>query len=293
MLQAAVWVGRMFTATLIALSWHRPSTDFLSLRSRPASLGSRMYFSFVLCFELSVSKLPSFSCKSLINFSQVSISSFFTLRLHRAPAVRLIDSSISRSSTPSTSTSSRLSRSPPPSYPSAAAATTGRSLDPPELLDSLSLSSAPIPLRTRHATGPVFGHPSLRPAAFNPPSPRASSSPTPMPLPQSQSQSRSHSRNEEEDEDAMDWTPTTSPAARPEPASRGLFHARKISDASTGLETLFERTIIIDPSGPGSMTLRTRRGRGSNKNSRRWSWGWVYALSLVPLFGMMYYQLLR
>jgi hypothetical protein len=261
--------------------------DFLSLRPRPASLGSRIYFSFVLCFELFVSKLPSFSCKPPINFSQVSISSFFTLRLHRAPAVRLIDSSMSRSSTPSTSTPSRPSRSPPPSYPVATTTNTRRSLDPPELLDSLSLSSAPIPLRTRHATGPVFGHPSLRPATFNPPpSPRASSAPAPTPLPQSQSR-------EEEEEDAMDWTPTTSPAARPEPASRGLFHARKISDASTGLETLLERTNIIDLSERGSMSSRTRRGGGSSKSPQRWSWGWVYALSLVPLIGMMYYQLLR
>ncbi|KAN0121670.1 Ima1 N-terminal domain containing protein [Russula decolorans] len=277
-LQAAVWVGRMCTATMIALSWHRPSMDFLSLRSRPASLGNRIYFSFVLCFELFV-----------------SISSFFTLRLHRAPAVRLIDSSISRSSsTPITSTSSRPSRSPPPSYPpaaTAAAATNIRhSLDPPELLDSLSLSSAPIPLRTRHAKGPVFGHPSLRPATFNPPSPRASSAPapthTPLPLPQSQSR-------DEEDEDAMDWTPTTSPAAvRAEPASRGLFHARKMSDASTGLETLLERTNILDRSEPGGMSSRTRRGGGSSKSPQTWSWGWVYALSLVPLVGMMYYQLL-
>jgi hypothetical protein len=226
-------------------------------------------------------------------FSQVSISSFFTLRLHRAPAVRLIDSSISRSSTPSTSAPSRPSRpsrSPPPSYPVASTTNTRRSLDPPELLDSLSLSSAPIPLRTRHATGPVFGHPSLRPATFNlPPSPRASSAPAPAPTPLPQSQSQSHSRGEE-DEDAMDWTPTTSPAARPEPASQGLFPARKMSDASTGLETLLERTNIIDLSERGSMTSRTRRGGGSSK---RWSWGWVYALSLVPLVGMMYYQLLR
>jgi hypothetical protein len=47
----------MFTATLVAVSWHRPSMDFLSMRSRPASLGSRIYFTIVLCFELSVSKL--------------------------------------------------------------------------------------------------------------------------------------------------------------------------------------------------------------------------------------------
>ena len=168
-------------------------------------------------------------------------------------------------------------------------ANTRRSLDPPELLDSLSLSSAPIPLRTRHATGPVFGHPSLRPATFNPPSPRASSAPapTPMPLPQSQSQSQSC---DDEDEDAMDWTPTTSPVARPEPVSRGLFHARKISDVTTGLETLFERTNIIDQSEPGR---QTRRRGGSSKSPQRWSWGWVYALSLVPLVGMMYYQLFR
>ncbi|KAF8499278.1 Ima1 N-terminal domain-containing protein [Russula emetica] len=270
-----VAVGRMFTATLVALSWHRPSTDFLSLRPRPASLGSRIYFSFVLCFELFV-----------------SISSFFTLRPHRAPAVRLIDSSISRFTTPSTSTSSRPSRSPPPSYPAATTTTTSmttntrRSLDPPELLDGLSLSSAPIPLRTRHATGPVFGYPSLRPTTFNPPSPRASSAPAPA---QSQSQSRDE---EEEDEDAMDWTPTTSPAARPEPASRGLFHVQ-ISDATTGLETLLERANIIDPSELGRMTSRTRRRGGSSKSLQRWSWGWVYALSLVPLVGMMYYQLLR
>jgi hypothetical protein len=46
----------MFTATVVAFSWHRPSMDFLSLGSRPASLRSRIYFSFVLCFELFVSK---------------------------------------------------------------------------------------------------------------------------------------------------------------------------------------------------------------------------------------------
>src|SRR6266849_2130980 len=63
--------------------------DFLSLRSHPASLSSRIYFSFVLCFELFASKLSSFSCKPPIIFSQVSISSFFTLRLYRAPDVHL------------------------------------------------------------------------------------------------------------------------------------------------------------------------------------------------------------
>jgi len=264
----------MVTTSLIALSWHRPSVDFLSLRSRPASFNSRIYFTIASCFEISVSRPPTSSYKPLIDPSQVSIYSFFSLRLHRAPAVRLIDSSASRSSTPNISTSSRPSRSPPPSYD------TPRTLDPPELLDSLSLSSASIPLRTRHTTGPVFGHASLRPATFNPSSPPASSAPAPASAPQSQ------------DEDAMDWTPTASPV-RPEPASRGLLPARKVPDATTGLETLFERTIIIDSSGPGSMSSRAKRRGGSSKSPPTWSWGWVYTLSLVPLVGVMYYHLLR
>ena len=214
--------------------------------------------------------------------------SFFTLRLHRAPAVRLrlIDSSTSRSSTPSTSTF-RPSRSPPPSYaPAASASTTTittntpRTLDPPELLDSLSLSSAPIPLRTWHATGPVFGRASLRPATFNPPSPPASSTPAHVPALRS---------CDEEDEDAMDWTPTTSPV-RPELASRGPLPARKVPDATTGLETLLERTNIIDSSEPGNKFSRAKRG--ASKSPPTWSWGWVYTLSLVPLVGgVMYYHL--
>jgi hypothetical protein len=217
--------------------------------------------------------------------------SFFTLRLHRAPAVRLrlIDSSTSRSSTPSISTS-RPSRSPPPSYAPAVAASattttittnTPRTLDPPDLLDSLSLSSAPIPLRTRHATGPVFGHASLRPATFNPPSPPASSTPAHAPA------LRSH---DDEGEDAMDWTPTTSPV-RPELASRGPLPARKVPNATTGLETLLERT-NIDSSEPGNRSSRAKRGARLGESPPTWSWGWVYVLSLVPLVGgVMYYHL--
>lgn len=268
------------------MSWYRPSMDFLSLRSRPASVSSRIYFSFALCFEVSVSRTLSFSCKPLIGLSQVSIYSFFTLRLHRAPAVRLIDSSTSRSSTPSIGASLRPSRSPPPSYATNAATTattsTPRTLDPPELLDSLSLSSAPIPLRTWRATGPVFGYSSLRPTTLNRPSPPASSTPAPTPAPQS---------HDEEDEDAMDWIPTAS-LVRPELASRGPLPARKVVDATTGLETLLERT-NIDSSESRSWSSRDKR-RGMLGNSpRKWSWGWVYALSLIPLVAVMYYHLLR
>ncbi|KAI0257681.1 Ima1 N-terminal domain-containing protein [Lactifluus subvellereus] len=162
-LQAAAWLVRMFTSSLIAVSWHRPSMDYLSLRSSPASISSRVFFSFALCFELFT-----------------SVYSFLTLRLHRAPSVRLIDTPYSRASTPSTNaTPSRPSSSPPPHTAPATTTTTASYLslsyartgthDPHDLLDSLSLAAAPIPLRTRHpqhahphasaGPGPIFGHP--------------------------------------------------------------------------------------------------------------------------------------
>jgi len=221
--------------------------------------------------------------------------------------VRLIDSSTSRASTPTASASSRLSHTPPPNSTTANNATIaktsstshprGYNLDPPTLLDSLSLSSAPIPLRTWHASGPVFGHTSLRPATFSHPSLSSPSSSPPPPqqahslMPASQSRDaemRPRDRNEDDD-DAMDWTPTAAPV-RPELASRGPLPARKARDATTGLEALFERTNIIDPSEPG-MSLRYRQRGGGTRNTQTWSWGWVYVLSLVPLVGMMYYHL--
>jgi hypothetical protein len=272
----------MFTTSLIALSWYRPSMDFLSLRSRPASVSSRIYFSFASCFEVSVSRTVNFSCKPLIDLTQVFIYSFFTLRLHHAPAVRLIDSSASRSSTPSIGTTSRPSRSPPPSFSTTATTSAPRTLDPPELLDSLSLSSKPIPLRTWRATGPVFGYSSLRPTTLNRPSPPASSTPAPTPAPQS---------HDEEDEDAMDWIPTAS-LVRPELASRGVLPARKVLDATTGLETLLERT-NIDSSESRSWSSLDQRRRILGNGPHKWSWGWVYALSLIPLVAVMYYHLLR
>ncbi|KAH9984635.1 Ima1 N-terminal domain-containing protein [Russula compacta] len=263
-LQAAVWVLRMFTTSLIALSWYRPSMDFLSLRSRPAFISSRIYFSFASCFEISV-----------------FIYSFLTLRLHRAPAVRLIDSSASRATT---------------------ATTHPRTLDSPLLLDSLSLSSAPIPLRTWHAAGPVFGHPSLRPASFHPPQiprpPSTSSPPATSEAPSAPLAPRSCDAEmrlrDDEDEDAMDWTPTTTPV-RPELASQSLLppRARKAADATTGLETLLERTNIIDLSESGGASSQARRRREATMSARTWSWGWVYALSLVPLIGVMYYHSFR
>ena len=223
--------------------------------------------------------------------------------------MRLIDSSTPRASTPSTgtnNTSSRLSHTPPPYAVGGGTTTTTappfsknprprpHNLDPPELLESLSLSSAPIPLRTRHASGPVFGHPSLRPPTFFRSHPPPSPSPPPPP-----SQSRDAEMDEEDGEDAMDWMPTatstsaTAPVRLEPAASRGLglLPTRKAQDATTGLEMLLERTNIVDSSEQArSMSFRARQKGGANSS---WSWGWVYALSLIPLVGVMYYHLLQ
>ena len=88
----------------------------------------------------------------------------------------------------------------------------------------------------------------------------------------------------------MDWTPTASPVRR-ELASRGPLSPQKATGAITGLETLLERTNIIDTSEPSRESSRTRRRGGVTKSTQTWSWGWVYALSLVPLVAMMYYHL--
>lgn len=279
-LQIAAWLVRTLTASLITLSWHRPSMDYLSLHSRPASIGSRIFFSFASCTEL-----------------LILVYSFLTLRLHRPPAVRLIDASASRASTPNPGPTSRTSS--PPLLNSAVSTSTStsigaasavpsfshpRTLESPELLDGLSLSTAPtIPLRTWHAVGPVFGHPSLRPAIFSPVS----------------SQTRDaemRSQQDEEEDNAMDWTPTASPVRPLGPVPRGdgrVVRNVAASDATTGLETLLERTNIDSSSEPGGGAsfgagAGRRRQRGGAQTS--WSWGWVYALSLVPLIGVVYYQ---
>ena len=94
----------------------------------------------------------------------------------------------------------------------------------------------------------------------------------------------------------MDWSPTTT-ASPARPAPRGgpppPLSARNETDATTGLETLLERT-NIDASEPGgASTGAGRRGRLTIERTSAWSWGWVYALSLIPLIGVMYYHLFR
>jgi hypothetical protein len=219
---------------------------------------------------------------------QILVYSILTLRLHRPPAVRLIDTSSSRGSTPSADPASRTSSPPLLSSTTTTASTTPsfshpRTLESPELLDSLSLSSAPppIPHRAWHASsGPVFGHASLplRPAIFAPSNDA-----------ELRSRQRRQQDNEEEDDNAMDWTPTLSPVRPSGPVVQQpqIQVPRPVSDATTGLETLLERT-NIDSSEP---SYAAGAGRRRTAQTRRW-WGWVYALSLVPLFSVVYYLVL-
>ena len=263
--------------------------DYLYLRSRPASTGSRIFFSFASCIELFVSDT---SQSLLYEFfipppppQQIFAYSILTLRLHRPPSVRLIDTSSSRASTPSAGTASRTSSPPLPSSAISTSTSTNSSTAPsfshhPEHLDSLSLSTAPPPLRTWHSTSPVFGHPSLplRPPIFPP------------------SGARQQQQEEEEDDNAMDWTPTASPVRLPGHAVVGVQQrpqtnaaAPAASDATTGLETLLERT-NIDSSEPSYGAGGAGRRRQTTQMGL--SWGWVYALSLVPLIGVVYYAVL-
>ncbi|KAH9982344.1 Ima1 N-terminal domain-containing protein [Lactifluus volemus] len=249
-LQAAAWLMRMFTAILISVSWYRPSMDYLSLHSSPASISSLIFFGFALCFEVFT-----------------SVYSFLTLRLHRAPAVRLIDTTTSRAGTPATGTASRPSSPPPPAPHTSASTTSPPTFSHTARFDYLSLSStAP---RTRHAAAaaavpppsgrPVFGHPSLRPASFLPPPPTLQSTgPVPL-LPSSQSRdAEMHSREDDED-DAMDWSPTASPVRPTGLLGAGINPGQtRMDNATTGLESLLERT-NIDSSEPGSVSAWTTR----------------------------------
>ena len=84
----------------------------------------------------------------------------------------------------------------------------------------------------------------------------------------------------------MDWTPTLSPVRPSGPVVVQPQTQPPASDATTGLETLLERT-NIDSSEPSYAAGAGRRRTTQTK----WWWVWVYALSLVPLISMVYYLL--
>ncbi|KAG6911558.1 hypothetical protein DXG01_011860 [Tephrocybe rancida] len=181
------------------------------------------------------------------------------IRLHQPPAVRLLNTnahktSLSRSETPHLAT-----RESTPSiglgHPS--------TIRDPDFLAALSLSSKPV----MTPTNPVFGLPSLL----------AATTPT--------NSNRGHDVNE------MDWTPTdTSESQAPRQADDASYlRPQKFfaPEKATGLEGLFERTLLVVDDTPLV---------SDDKNSRNlvWrhlqTWWWAYIVFLVPI-GAVVYQL--
>lgn len=188
--------------------------------------------------------------------------SYFVLRIHQPPLIRLVDVhahnfSKSRSGTPMPD--SRGTTPGIPNFPSPSAS----SIEP-ETLHALSLSSKPVITQSKH----VFGLPSLH-GAGQPHTPAA--------------------RDQKHDDD-MDWTPTNQESA-------SAFAKQTVSSASddnwlrpqrffapekpTGLENLFESTRIEDEPMPFHGTGQT----DTTKPSSQWvehlrKWGWIYTLFL-------------
>ncbi|KAF5385282.1 hypothetical protein D9615_001386 [Tricholomella constricta] len=165
-----------------------------------------------------------FTISLLLELTAFTVSCM-VLRLHQPPAVRLLNTnshkpSLSRSATPHTSTRANTP-----------ALGLGRpaSAQDPDFLAALSLSSKPV----LTSTSPVFGLPSLLSAV--PPS----------------------STTKETDTDAMDWTPTAASdpeksKAVQEPDDGSWLRPQRFfaPEKPTGLEGLFERTLLVVDDAP-------------------------------------------
>jgi len=188
--------------------------------------------------------------------------SCMVIRLDQPPAVRLLNtnshkSSLSRSATPHISTresTPALGLVRPSNHPDQ------------DLLPALSLSSKPI----LTPANPVFGLPSLLSAV------------------------PSSSASREIDADAMDWTPTDSscsgkPRTRQEPDDGSWLRPQRFfaPEKPTGLERLFERTLLVDDT---PMVIDEGKGRNTGFATwryfrRRW---WAYLLFVVPIGSIIY-----
>ncbi|KAI0048324.1 hypothetical protein FA95DRAFT_1491034 [Auriscalpium vulgare] len=254
-LQGILWLCRTVTAALVTLAWYNPSWDYLSLRHVSPSPIYRIYFFGSLCLELSV-----------------LVRSFFVLRLHQPPSVRLLDTA-----TPaSTSSSSSRSRSSTPlsfpsSFPASMQAAKSRHL-PAEMLDSLTLSGTSGAPHASRQTSPVFGVPS-----FSLPKAAPTSG-----LAQDDGNHTPPDVDMEADPDAMDWTPT-SPNVRALPVqSRADAWAGekaavfRPSDQSTGLEGLLERTNLVEK----DPRYVARRNKGRSGGGSAW---WSLAAILLAV----------
>lgn len=124
-----------------------------------------------------------------------------------------------------------------------------------DILASLSLSSKPV----MGPASPVFGLPSLSSATSNP-------------------------NSQEHDVDEMDWTPAEAFKSRDDASwlrPQRFFPPEK----ATGLEGLFERTLLVVDESPFMS--------GEQKNALSlWnhiqSWWWAYVVFLIPICAIVY-----
>ncbi|ESK98037.1 hypothetical protein Moror_473 [Moniliophthora roreri MCA 2997] len=205
---------------------------------------------------------PSFRTRTYFGFSVllelvVFVGSWASIHVRQPPAIRLIDThkiDLSRSVTPNPEPIERAG-SVPLKIPSASE---------PDLFSTLSLSSKPV------IKPPVFGQSSLAPGANN---------------------TREVGAGSPED-DQMDWSPiderTEGKRQQNEDTSLWLRPQRFFApEQPTGLESLFERTRIVD-----DVAMSDSTNQGTAKENM-WSfnlhlsrWWWAYAGGLVLLLGI-------
>jgi len=232
MMQILAWLSRLATSTLLAFDYFHPDNMHSPLSSRSSP---RVYFIY-------------FCSVSLIEFTALIVSSW-AIRLHSAPAIRLIQTNTHRLTTSSRSQSPAASgsRASTPAIPES------------DSFASLTLSSKPVISRS---TNPVFGLPSL-----------LSSLPPPQAKPV-------------RGEDEMDWSPSEPQNAPKAPAETWIRPQRFFApEQPTGLEGLFERVLMVDDA---KSTVALQQHASTRLYMHIHRWRWAYVLALGPLVGIAY-----
>ncbi|KAG6862448.1 hypothetical protein C0995_011888 [Termitomyces sp. Mi166 len=175
------------------------------------------------------------------------------IRLHQPPTIRLLDTNAHKASLSQSMTPHASTREDTPAIGLGRSSST----QDPDFLAALSLSSKPVMI----PASPVFGLPSFSTAISSPNSP------------------------EEHGADEMDWTPTDTSESRADDASwlrpQRFFPPEK----ATGLEGLFERTLLVVDDSPFAP-------KEQKNTTSLWShiqtWWWAYVVFLVPICAIVY-----
>lgn len=196
-------------------------------------------------------------CCVVQRWMQTLVLSCTVLRLQHPPAIRLLNTSSHKTSGSVTPTHSKSRSHTPAIQPLPMAE--------PDLLSALTLSTNPIVAPTNN---PIFGLPSLLSTSIPP------------------------TVDKEVDADAMDWTSTDPLSGQHKQESGkqpddGLWLRPQrffAPEKPTGLETLFERALLVNDTHP---TSGERERRPYITNHAR-HWWWVYVISFAPIVAVAY-----